>query len=107
MALGLVQGMDRPLTFSNWRIPLPLRLRFPLASRPGLPEPGLVLRTQRGHGKRCHAVLVFPLDDLWTFAAGLRSLCFTRGGPWRLEVGFPSCKRCRAILRRLRASGDS
>lgn len=89
----------------RWRyLPLPYTARWPLASRPGVPEFGFVLRTQRGEGTKTHAPLVFALDDLWTFAFGVRSLCFTSGGPWVIEGGKPTCARCGAILARWRAT---
>ena len=83
--------------------PPPYVERHLLAGRPGIPEFGLVLRTQRGAGIKTHGLLVFALDDQMVFAFGVRSLCFTSGGPWFIETGFPSCMRCCRILTRWRA----
>ena len=80
----------------NWH-PLPFNGKAKIAARPGTPEPGLVLRTQRGSGVRTHALLVFALDDLWAYAFGVRSLCFASGGPWWIESGKPTCRRCLQI----------
>jgi len=87
--------------------PRPFLGKAKIAARPGILEPGLVLRTQRGSGVRTHALLVFALDDLWAYGFGVRSLCFASGGPWAIEGGKPSCKRCAAILARLGYLGDS
>lgn len=71
-----------------------------IAARPGVPELGLLLQTQRGSGLRSHAVYSFPLEDHWENCLGLRPACFVTGGPWFVLTGLPTCLRCRAILRR-------
>lgn len=73
--------------------------RFTLVHHVGIPTVGLVLSSLRGSGQRTHAPLVFALEDLWQYSFGVRAACFTIGGPWCLEVGQPTCRRCRAILR--------
>ena len=78
----------------------PFNGRVELGKRLGIPEPGLLLATQRGMGIRTHAVFVFPLEDFWSYATGLRSACFAIGGPWVILWGEPTCLKCRAILRR-------
>lgn len=87
---------------SAWELrffPVRNKRRIPVAAAPGLPTVGLVLTSLRGSGARSHAPLVFPLDDLWAFAFGVRAACFTIGGPWCLELGRPTCRRCLGILR--------
>lgn len=73
--------------------------RLPVVSRVGVPTVGLVMSSVRGSGLRTHAPLVFALEDCWAYAFGVRAACFTIGGPWCLEVGKPTCRRCQVILR--------
>ena len=85
----------------GWRArfwPKTNKRRLSISAAPGEPVEGLILVTERGQGLRTHAVLVFPLDDLWTFSFGVRAACFTSGGPWLIGAGRPTCLRCLRML---------